>query len=154
MNEIPDDQDVTDESGLFDHVDFVVEPFDQFRIGPGAFAIAIMQTLVTKLAQIHFTRFSLGRRIFRILRDAELEREIAAVRDDERICDGFGVIRKQSPHFVGGLEIKLRRVMHPPFIVHHLAGADANHDVMRLVMAALQEMHVVCRHKAEAKLLR
>ena len=66
MNEIPDDQNITDESGLFDYVDFVVEPFDQFRIGAGPFAVTIVQPLITKLAQIRFAGFVLGRRILGI----------------------------------------------------------------------------------------
>ena len=44
--------------------------------------------------------------------------------------------------------------MHPLFVVHHLAGADADQDVVRVVMAALEEMHVVRRDQTEAEFLR
>ena len=64
------------------------------------------------------------------------------------------MIRKKSAHFLGAFEIKLRRVTHPPFVVHHFPGADADHDVVRFVMAALEKMHIVRRDQPEPKLAR
>ena len=154
MNEVPDDEEIADEPGLFQNIDFVVEPLDQLGVRSRALAKAIVQSLVAKLAQIHFARLAFRRRILWILRNAKLQGEIAAIRDHERVRDGLGMIRKQRPHLIGRFEIKLRRVTHPPFVVHHFPGADADHHVVRLVMAPLQEMHVVRRHEAEPELLR
>ena len=64
------------------------------------------------------------------------------------------MFRKERAHFVGAFEIKFRNVAHPLFVMHHLAGADADHDVVRFVVAALEKMHVVCGDKSEPKFLR
>src|SRR5213075_511852 len=42
MNEVPDDQKITDEPGPLENIDFIIEPFDQIRICPGAFAVAFV----------------------------------------------------------------------------------------------------------------
>ena len=64
------------------------------------------------------------------------------------------MFRKERAHFFGAFEIKLRDVAHPLLVMHHLAGADADHDVVRFVMAALEKMHVVRRDQPEPKFLR
>src|SRR5207244_1604495 len=56
MNEIPNDQDVTDESGLFEHAQFISESVAQLVVDLGAFAVAFFESFVTKLAQIIFAR--------------------------------------------------------------------------------------------------
>ena len=73
MDEVPDDQKVTDEPGLLEHAQFVIEPLDQFRVGFRAVAKAIAQTLVTKLAQIRLARFAFRHRVFGIFRNAKLQ---------------------------------------------------------------------------------
>src|SRR5437773_2338420 len=64
------------------------------------------------------------------------------------------MVGKKSPHFVGALEIKLRRVAHPFFVLHHPAGPDANHDIVRFMMTSLEKMDVIRRDEAEPKFLR
>ena len=44
--------------------------------------------------------------------------------------------------------------MHPAFVLHHFAGADAKHYVMRFVIAPAEKMHVVRRHQANAQVAR
>ena len=154
MDEVPDDQQITDEPGLLEHAQFVIEPLDQLRISSRALAEAIVQTLVTKLSQIRLARFAFRHRVFRIFRNAKLQREIDAIGDLERIRDRLGMVREKRPHFVRRFEIKLRRITHPPFVLHHLAGADADHHVVRLVVAPLQKMHIVGRDQAEPEFLR
>ena len=41
------------------------------------------------------------------------------------------------------LEVELRRVAHPPFVLHHLAGADTDHHIVGLVVAPFQKMDVI-----------
>src|SRR5204863_9231957 len=64
------------------------------------------------------------------------------------------MVGEKSPHFGGTLEIKLRRVAHPFLILHHPAGPDADHDIVRFVMTPLEKMDVVRRDQAEPKFLR
>ncbi len=63
------------------------------------------------------------------------------------------MIREERAHFRRTFEIKLRHIAHPFLVVHHLAGADADHDVVRFVMAALEKMDIVRRHQPEPKLV-
>ena len=51
MNEIPNNQDVTDESGFLEDAKFVVEPLLQLIIRFRSVAVAPLQTLRAKLAQ-------------------------------------------------------------------------------------------------------
>ena len=132
MNEVPNDQEVADESSLLQDVELVIEAFDQ--LGVGAIAVAFVQTLVAKLTQIRLARFPFRCRVFRVLRFVEFQFQIAAFRNFERVRNRAQMIRKQRPHFRAGFEIQLRRVTHPPFVVHHFSGADADHDIVRLVM--------------------
>ena len=154
MNEIPDDENVTDEAGLLQNIDFIIEALDQLGIGSGAFAVALVQTFVTKFAQICFARFAFGRRILRIFRATEFQLEIAAIRNRDRVRNRLGKIRKQCAHFVRRFEIQLRHVTHATLVRDQLARADANHHVVRFVVPALEKMHVVRRHQADAKFLR
>src|SRR4029079_874675 len=63
------------------------------------------------------------------------------------------MIRKESAHFLDTLEIKLRHITHPLFVMHHLPGADADHDVVRFMMVALEKMHIVRRDQSEPEFL-
>ena len=40
------------------------------------------------------------------------------------------------------------------FVLHHFAGADAKHDVMRVVIAPAQKMNVVRRDQTDAEVFR
>ena len=153
VNEVPDNQEVTGEPCLLEYTQFVVEPLNQVGIGFHALAEAVAQAFETKLAQVRLARLAFRCRVFRIFRNTELQFQIDPVGDLERIRDGLRMVREKSAHFVRGLEIKFRRVTHPPFVGHHLAGADADHDVVGFVVASLQEMHVVGRDQTEPKLL-
>ena len=112
-----------------------------------------MQTFVAKLAQIRFARLALRGGVLRIFRDTEFQFEINPIGNHQGVCDRLGVFRKQRPHFVGRLEVKFGRIPHSALVVHHLPGADANHHVMRLVVAALEKVDVVRGDETEAELL-
>ena len=154
MNEIPDDQEITDEARPSRDPEFLVQAGTKLRVRRCSLAEALAQSFSTKLAQICLARLARRRRVFGILRDPEFQLEIATLGDRERIRNRLRMFRKERAHFVGGFEIKLRHITHPPFVLHHLAGADADHDVVRFVVAALEKMHVVCRDKSEPKFLR
>jgi hypothetical protein len=71
--------------------------------------------------------------------------------DLKGIGQRFREIAKQLLHFRRRLEIKFRRVVHPVFVLHHLASADAKHDVVRVVIAPSQKMNVVRRNHPQAQ---
>src|SRR5947209_643142 len=49
VNEIPNNQDVTDEAGLLEHAQFVGEPFARLFVDLGALAVALLESLITKI---------------------------------------------------------------------------------------------------------
>ena len=152
MNEVPNDQEVADESSLLQDVELVIEAFDQ--LGVGAIAVTFVQTLVAKLAQIRLARLAFWCRVFRVFRFAEFQLQIAALRDRERVCNRTRMLRKKSAHLRARFEIQLRRVTHAPLVMHHLPGADANHDIVRIVVRARKKMHIVRCDQAEPEFLR
>ena len=155
MDEVPDDQEITDEPGLLEHVQFVIEPLDQFRIGSRRVRRSDRADPCNKARADTPRAFCLpAPDIPGYFETPNSSFEIDAIGDLERIRDRLGMIRKKRAHFVRRFEIKLRRITHPPFVLHHLAGADADHHVVRLVMAPLQKMHVVRRDQAEPEFLR
>ena len=59
------------------------------------------------------------------------------------------MIPEKFAHLLRALEIKFRHITHPFFVLHHLARADADHDVVRFVMAPFEKVNVVRRHQPE-----
>ena len=101
MNKIPNDQQVADESGSFEDIDFVIEPFSQLRIARRSVAISFVQPFVTKFAQVSFACLSVRHRILRVFRTSEFELEVAALRDFKRVCDCLGQFTEEIPHLAG-----------------------------------------------------
>ena len=99
MDEIPDDQNVADETGALEHAQLVGEPFAQLFIAASALAVTLLQTFVTKIAKIAFAGLAVRDRIFRIFRLAELDRNITALTDGKGVVDRLRQIFKQLAHF-------------------------------------------------------
>src|SRR5262249_37097844 len=85
MDEIPNDEQITNEPGFLQHAEFVIEPLEQFRIGRRPLAVAFAQALITKLAQITLARFPGWNRILGIFRAPKFKLEMATLADLERI---------------------------------------------------------------------
>ena len=67
--------------------------------------------------------------------------------------EGVGVIAEHRLHLLGRLEEELvAGVPEPLRVVHGLAGADAQQDVVRLGIALAEVVHVVGRHQREIQL--
>jgi len=154
VDEIPNDQDVTDEARFLEHPELVIEALTKLTVDPGAVAVAFFQTFVTKAAQIIFARLSFRHRILRVFRFPELDREIATLTDRKRVRHRIGEILEQVAHFLRRFEIQLRFVVHAVLVLHHLAGADAKHHVVRVVIAPAQKMDVIRRNQTETELFR
>ena len=99
-------------------------------------------------------REALGRRVVRVLRFAELDLEIAPLGDGQCIGDCLGIITEEFRHLRGRFEVKLRHVAHPFLIGHVRARADADEDIVRLVMPALEKVNVVRGDEPQAQFLR
>ena len=83
--------------------------------------------------------------VFRIFRNAKLQREVDPIGD-------LGAYSKSPSGWSESARISSAdfqaqssgvRATHPPFVLHHLAGADGHHHVVRLVVAPLQKMHTL-----------
>src|SRR4030095_6191526 len=105
MNEVPNNEQIADETRLFENAQLVVETPKQFWIVRRAFAVAATQTVVTKLAQISFARFSRRRRILRILGAPKLEVEMTAFANFQCVRNCFRKIAEQLTHLGRGFEI-------------------------------------------------
>src|SRR5881396_4446440 len=110
MNEIPNNEQITDEPSSLENVELIIESLDQFCVYRRAFAVAFAQTLVTKFAQIAFTRFPSRRRILRILGTPKFKIDMATFANLQRVCNCFGKITKHLAHFARRFEIQLRHV--------------------------------------------
>src|SRR5262249_40081545 len=99
MNEIPNNQDVTDKSGFLEHAQLIIQSADQLGIIPRTIAIALAQTVVTKLAQIALARFARRHRIFRIFGPPKFEIETTSFADLKRVLNRLREIAEQFAHF-------------------------------------------------------
>src|SRR5205807_1481434 len=81
-----------------------------------------------------------GRSATRTDRNSAAFREVNEIPNNQdvtketRLIDRLGMFFEQLAHLGGRFEIKFRRVMHPVFVLHHFAGADTKHDVVRVVI--------------------
>ena len=150
MDEIPNDEQITDETSFLEHTQFVIEPLEQFGVGCCPLTVAFAQALITEFAQITLARFSSRHRIFRIFRTAKLQIDTATLGDFERVRNRLGEIAEDFPHFGGRFKIQLRHIPHPVFILHHFAGTDAQHHVVRVVIASAQKMNVIRGNESDA----
>ena len=153
IDEIPHDQEIVHEALRLQQCQLPLQPLADHRVLRRPRAIALAQTGVHDLPQVAILRQPRGRRVVGILRHAEFDLHIAPLRDRQRVGHRLGVLAEQRRHFRRRFEIQLRRVFHPPLIGHVRARADADHHVVRLVVRAFQEMHVIRRHQLQAQLL-
>ena len=92
-----------------------------------------------------------GRQMVLPLRD----RDVAALGDEQRVPQRLGMILEDGRHLLGGLQEELiARVAQPLRVVDRLAGADAQQDVVRLVIALPQVVHVVGGDERQVELAR
>src|SRR5262249_32181533 len=98
MNEVPNDEEITDETGFFQNAQFILEPTGQLWTARCASAVARAQAFMAKLAQISFARFPGGDGILRIFRAPEFKIKIAAPANLQRVVDCLGKIAEHLPH--------------------------------------------------------
>ncbi len=80
-------------------------------------------------------------------------RDVATLGDEHRVPECFGKVLEDRRHLFGGLEEELiSRIAEALGVVDRLAGADAEQDVVRLVVALPQVVHVVGRDERESEI--
>ena len=116
VNEIPGDEEIIHEPLRFEHRDLALQSLanrggissgtgfqpvfvSNHRLEACATAVSPAHALFADLPQIFVLPDALRRRVVRIFRLAEFEREIAFLRDGERVVTGFGMVAKQLAHF-------------------------------------------------------
>ena len=154
MNEVPNNEQITDEPRLFENAQLIIESPDQLGIARRAFTVALPQAVITKLAQKTLARFSRRDRIFRILGAPKFKVQVTTLANFKRVLNRLRKIAKHLVHFLWRFEIQLRDIAHAGFVLHHFASADAKHYVVRLVIAPAQKMHIVCRNQTDAQVSR
>src|SRR5438128_6727937 len=151
MNEVPNNEQITDEPRFFQNSQLIIKPPNQLRVAPSPFTIALPQPIITKLAQIVFARFPSRNWIFWIFGASKLKIEMAALTNLERVLNRLRKIAEYLAHFIWRFEIELWDVAHPDLVLHHFASADAKHYVVRLVIAPAQKMHIVCSDQTDGQ---
>ena len=151
MNEVPDNEKVAGEAELLEDAQFVIKTFLQLR---RALAVAAAESLAAKFAQISLTGFALGRMKNRKARFAELHGHIAPLGNAGGIRQSVRMIREDFRHFCRGLQIKLGKITQPPLVGHVGPRADADHHVVRLVVRALEKVHIIGRRQSEPHIAR
>ena len=84
---------------------------------------------------------------------AELQLDIAPLRNFQCVVAGGGHIGKESAHFGGRLQIIIiARKFHAVFIANLLARLQTKQQVMKLGVLAIDVMRIVCGDKRQVKL--
>ena len=80
------------------------------------------------------------------------DRDVAALGDEQRVLQRVGMVLEDRRHLLGGLQEELiAGVAQALRVVDRLAGADAEQDVVRLVVALPQVVHVVGRDERQVR---
>jgi hypothetical protein len=84
----------------------------------------------------------------------EVQLDVAARGDGQRMVAGLRRLGEEPAHLGGTFEIDVRRVDHPVGVVRPLARADRAQAVVSLMVFLQEKMHIVRRHEADAHLRR
>ena len=163
-DEVPDDEEVPRVPHLVDHLDLVLEAtgvlVDRLTkpSGRGELLQArhpLREAFARDVLEVRVEREPFGdakrRQVILPLRD----RDVAALGDEHRVAKRLGVILEDSRHLLGRLQEELiAGVAKALRVVDGLPGADAEKDVVRLVVALPQVVHVVGRNERQLEIAR
>ncbi len=150
-DEVLHDQEVADETQLPDHADLVLEALADAFVDR---AVAADRAFPAQLLEVHLRRTAVVGLEHRQVVDAELDADVAALGDRDRLLQCFRPIGERRGHLRPRLQEQLVRA-HPEAlrIRDGLAAADAQHDVLRQPVVGLQVVHVVGGDARDAQLL-
>ncbi len=150
-DKVGDNEEVVGEAHLLNHVQLVVQLPAVLRVLP---PVAVREPLIAQGADIGPGGLPLRDPELRQVVLAEGELQIALLRDPLRVGQGLGVLGEEALHLLGGAEVEVAGlVAHPLLIVHHLAGLDAQENVVALRVLRGQVVAVVGAHQGDARLL-
>ena len=153
IGEIPHDQEILGESGLLHHRQLVLEPLDVLR--RRLHRQPLLQPLPRDLREVLDRRLALGQVGLRQPHPSELERHVAALRDRVRLVQGLRQIVERPPHvrFIGQVEV-LAVEFEPLFVVQSRVRADAQQQLVRVVVARLAVVGVLRRRQLQPRVPR
>ena len=136
---------------LLNHSQFVFQLLPVIRL---LVAVALGKALVTQLAQIGGGIVA-GRQLeFRQMVLAEGKFQLAAIRDALGILHSLRVAGEQGLHFLRRAEVEVPGLIaHAVFIIHGLAGLDAQQHVMALGILMAEVVGIVGAHQRDAGLI-
>ena len=163
-DEVPDDQEIAGEPHLLDHLDLVLETtlvlVDRMTEVPPDGQLAQPRQPLRKPFARHVLEVAVdgealghaeGRQVVLSLRN----RDVAALGNEQRVLQRVGDVLEDNAHLLGRLQEELIAVVAQALrIVDGLAGADAEQDVVRLMIALLQIVHVVRADERQVQLVR
>ena len=152
FDEVGDDQEIARKAHLFDDAQLEAQPFFVFldRHGMGNDRQARFQALGRLAAQFHHLVVGEARQDGLALGHLEG----AAARDLDRVFQRLRQVGEQRRHFLGRLQIMLRRQAAPGFLLVDIgAFRDADHRVMRLIHLRLGKIDVVRGDQRQAKVI-
>ena len=145
------DEKIVRKAHLLDHGQLVFQLLPVIRL---LVAVALGKSLVTQLAQIGGGIVA-GRQLeFRQMVLAEGKFQLAAIRDALGILHSLRVAGEQGLHFLRRAEIEVPGLIaHAIFIVHGLAGLDAQQHVVALGILTAEVVGIVGAHQRDAGLI-
>jgi hypothetical protein len=155
VDEVGDDQEVAGVAHLRDGADLECKPFAVARLvgflQPQLFHPLDEAGLGFPLQQL-IDGNAVGRRKRRQPALAELDRQVAAPRDLDRVLQRVRDVGEPLRHLVLPLEVLLgREALRPPLVAEHVAGGDADARFVRLEVARIQELHRVRGHHRQVQ---
>ena len=148
-DEVGDDEEISLEAHLDDDVELAREPLAvaaRVRLRNRELAQAFVETELGALLQIRTRRRAVVRCEVRQEDLAEVELEVAALRDLHRVRERLRQIREQHRHLLAGLEVLLLAIApRARRVVERRTLTDADSRLVRLEVVALEETNVVGR---------
>ena len=140
-DEVPGDQEVARVPGPENHIELAVEA--RLHVVGQRVAVALARALRGQMNQVVFVGAeAVGQgEAGQVVLLFEGERHLAG--DLEGVLQNVGAVRERCGHLFGALEVEAVVVAQPVLVAVLLGGADADEDVVRRVMVAVQEVRVV-----------
>ena len=166
VQKVPHDQEVADEFRLLDDADFIVHTVDDdLLLGSELLRLRIEAVPFGNALFADFTKILLsvgafGNGIFRIMVGRRLvvdgrQMDVAAFGDIDGVGHGLRQFGEERGHFVRILEpVAVAVETHAVGVLHGLLRADAEEQLMGLLVFLKQVMRVICDNQWDAFLLR
>ena len=154
LDEVRGDEEVGGETELVDDVHLVFQALLDLGIGGFLLAIPSNKTFLADAHQVFLARRTVRRaelRVFFRRGGIELDGDVAALGDLQRGVAGPGDVSEKLAHLLRGLEVDLGGVAHAVLVDEQVAGADADHHVVRVMIVAVEKVHVIRGHRLEAE---